>query len=64
MKITNKRSFYLSQDWAPDGLKVAMKGPGVTSAEKGVDVIAPIGELAVGYKWTGPCRALHGLVTS
>ena len=44
-KISNKRSFYLAQDWVPDGLKVAQNGLVLTGAGKGVDVIAPTGEL-------------------
>lgn len=44
-KISNKRAFYLSQDWVPDGVKVAANGVVLTGAGKGVDVIAPTGEL-------------------
>lgn len=40
-KISNKRSFYLSQDWVPDGLKVAENGIVLTGAGKGVDVLRP-----------------------
>ena len=46
-KIINKRAFYLSQDWVPDGLKVAQNGAVLTGAGKGVDVIAPTGELVM-----------------
>lgn len=35
----NKRSFFLSQDWVPDGLKVAANGYVVTGTGKGVDVL-------------------------
>lgn len=62
-KISNKRSFYLSQDWVPDGLKVAQNGLVLTGAGKGVDVIAPTGELVMriqtnytvqNFAWVGP----------
>jgi sugar lactone lactonase YvrE len=43
--IFNKRSFYLAQDWVPDGLKVAANEVVLTGAGIGVDVIAPTGEL-------------------
>lgn len=61
-KIANKRAFYLSQDWVPDGLKVAANGVVLTGAGKGVDVIAPTGELVLriqtnytvqNFAWTG-----------
>ncbi|KAL8770297.1 MAG: hypothetical protein Q9209_003933 [Squamulea sp. 1 TL-2023] len=42
--LSNKRAFYLSQDSAPDGLKVARNGYVVTGAGKGVDVLSEIGE--------------------
>ena len=60
--INNKRAFYLSQDWVPDGLKVAANGAVLTGAGKGVDVIAPTGELILriqtnytvqNFAWTG-----------
>ncbi|KAI4104120.1 MAG: hypothetical protein LQ339_003973 [Xanthoria mediterranea] len=45
--LTNKRAFYLSPDWAPDGLKVARNGYVVTGTGKGVDVLSASGELLV-----------------
>ncbi|KAL8992898.1 MAG: hypothetical protein Q9169_006752 [Polycauliona sp. 2 TL-2023] len=45
--LTNKRAFYLSPDWAPDGLKVAANGYVLTGAGKGVDVLSQTGELLV-----------------
>lgn len=43
--LTNKRAFYLAQDWVPDGLKVARNGYVVAGAGKGVDVLSPRGDL-------------------
>ena len=43
-KIPNKCSFYLGQDWVPDGLTVAATGVVPTGAGKGVDIIARISE--------------------
>ncbi|KAI4162588.1 MAG: hypothetical protein LQ342_003819 [Letrouitia transgressa] len=60
--ITSKRAFYLSQDYAPDGLKVAANGYVVTATGKGVDVLDPEGTLLVrvqtnytvqNFAWTG-----------
>ncbi|KAL9604983.1 MAG: hypothetical protein Q9219_000171 [cf. Caloplaca sp. 3 TL-2023] len=45
--LTNKRAFYLAQDWLPDGLKVARNGYVVTAAGKGVDVLSEAGDLVV-----------------
>ena len=61
-KVNNKRSFYLSQDWVPDGVKVAANGVVLTGSGSGVDVIAPTGELILriqtnytvqNFAWTG-----------
>ncbi|MCJ1313450.1 hypothetical protein MMC25_007128 [Agyrium rufum] len=61
--LTNKRPFYLAQDWIPDGLKVAANGYVVTGAGKGVDVLDQQGSLLVriqtnytvqNFAWTGP----------
>lgn len=46
-KIHNKRAFHLSQDWVPDGVKVAANGAVLAGAGKGVDVISPTGELVL-----------------
>ncbi|KAI9841698.1 MAG: hypothetical protein M1837_000430 [Sclerophora amabilis] len=63
MWIGNKRPIYLSQDWVPDGLKVARNGYIVTGAGKGVDVLDTYGTLLVrvqtnytvqNFAWTGP----------
>ncbi|KAI4112939.1 MAG: hypothetical protein LQ345_005994 [Seirophora villosa] len=43
--LTNKRAFYLAQDGAPDGLKVARNGYVLTGAGKGVDVLSATGDL-------------------
>ncbi|KAI4212570.1 MAG: hypothetical protein LQ351_004822 [Letrouitia transgressa] len=60
--ITSKRAFYLSQDYAPDGLKVAANGYVVTATGQGVDVLDPEGTLLVrvqtnytvqNFAWTG-----------
>ncbi|KAI9801314.1 MAG: hypothetical protein M1833_002884 [Piccolia ochrophora] len=60
--LTNKRPIYLSQDWVPDGLKVARNGYVVTGAGKGVDVLDPTGTPLVriqtnytvqNFAWTG-----------
>ncbi|KAL8733385.1 MAG: hypothetical protein Q9166_002209 [cf. Caloplaca sp. 2 TL-2023] len=45
--LTNKRVFYLSQDWVPDGLKVAENGYVVAGTGKGVDVLSEQGEVLV-----------------
>lgn len=61
-KISNKRAFYLSQDWIPDGLKVSAEGLVVTGAGHGVDVLDPTGQLLIriqtnytvqNFAWTG-----------
>ena len=60
--ISNKRAFYLAQDWIPDGLKVARNGYVVTAAGRGVDVLDQEGVLLVrvqtnytvqNFAWTG-----------
>lgn len=60
--ITNKRPIYLSQDWVPDGLKVARNGYVVTGSGKGIDVLDSCGTLLVrvqtnytvqNFAWTG-----------
>ena len=62
-KITNKRAFYLAQDWVPDGLKVSAEGLVVTGAGYGVDVLDEVGQLLIriqtnytvqNFAWTGP----------
>ncbi|KAL8709011.1 MAG: hypothetical protein Q9220_006220 [cf. Caloplaca sp. 1 TL-2023] len=45
--LTNKRAFYLSQDYVPDGIKVARNGYVVIAAGKGVDVLDRGGRLLV-----------------
>jgi sugar lactone lactonase YvrE len=47
LEIANKRPIYLSQDWVPDGLKVAANSMVVTGAGKGVDVLDEFGQLIV-----------------
>lgn len=44
-RVSNKRSFYLSQSWVPDGLKVSREGLVLTGAGTGVDVIDDVGQL-------------------
>lgn len=44
-KIANKRPIWLSQDWVPDGLKVAANGYVLTGAGSGVDVLDEFGVL-------------------
>ncbi|MCJ1424161.1 hypothetical protein MMC29_002048 [Sticta canariensis] len=60
--LLNKRPLYLSQDLAPDGLKVAQNGYVVTGAGAGIDVIDEDGTLLVrvqanfpvqNFAWTG-----------
>ena len=43
MALVNKRTIYLAQGWAPDGLKVAANGMVVTATGKGVDVLDEFG---------------------
>jgi len=43
--ITGKRPIWLSQDWVPDGLKVAANGYVLTGAGAGVDILDPLGVL-------------------
>jgi sugar lactone lactonase YvrE len=43
--ITGKRPIWLSQDWVPDGLKVAANGYILTGAGSGVDILDPFGVL-------------------
>jgi sugar lactone lactonase YvrE len=61
-KISNKRAFYLAQDWIPDGLKVSREGLVVTGAGHGVDVLDDVGQLLLrvqtnytvqNFAWTG-----------
>jgi sugar lactone lactonase YvrE len=61
-KISNRRSFYLAQDWVPDGLKVSAEGLVVTGAGHGVDVLDDMGQLLIriqtnytvqNFAWTG-----------
>ncbi|KAH8821941.1 hypothetical protein F5884DRAFT_108259 [Xylogone sp. PMI_703] len=60
--IGNKRSFYISPDWIPDGIKVAQNGYVVTAAGPGVDILDENGLLLVriqtnytvqNIQWTG-----------
>jgi sugar lactone lactonase YvrE len=44
-KISNKRAFYLAQDYIPDGLKVSREGLVLTATGHGVDIIDPFGQL-------------------
>ena len=44
-RVSNKRAFYLSQSWVPDGLKVSREGLVLTAAGAGVDVLDDIGQL-------------------
>ena len=61
-KISNKRAFYLAQDWVPDGLKVSREGLVVTGTGHGVDVLDDLGQLLIriqtnytvqNFAWTG-----------
>jgi sugar lactone lactonase YvrE len=61
-RVSNKRSFYLTQDWVPDGLKVSRDGYVLTGAGRGVDVIDEFGQLVLriqtnytvqNFAWTG-----------
>ena len=45
--IANKRPIFYSQDWVPDGLKVAANGYVVTGTGLGIDVLDPYGVLIV-----------------
>ncbi|KEF56107.1 gluconolactonase [Exophiala aquamarina CBS 119918] len=62
-KIANKRSFYLAQDYIPDGLKVSREGLILTAGGKGLDVIDDTGKLLIrvqanhsvsNFAFTGP----------
>ncbi|KIW92526.1 uncharacterized protein Z519_06373 [Cladophialophora bantiana CBS 173.52] len=44
-KISNKRSFYMAQDYIPDGLKVSREGLVLTATGHGIDVIDDMGQL-------------------
>lgn len=46
-KISNKRSFYLAQDYIPDGLKVSREGLVLTATGHGLDVIDNTGQLLI-----------------
>lgn len=61
-KIINKRSFYLAQDWVPDGVKVSQEGLVLTGSGYGVDVLDDLGQLLIriqtnytvqNFAWTG-----------
>jgi sugar lactone lactonase YvrE len=43
--ITGKRPIWLSQDWIPDGLKVAANGYVLAGTGSGVDILDPLGVL-------------------
>ncbi|KIY02414.1 uncharacterized protein Z520_02552 [Fonsecaea multimorphosa CBS 102226] len=61
-RISNKRAFYLAQDWVPDGLKVSQEGLVLTGSGHGVDVLDDAGQLLIriqtnytvqNFAWTG-----------
>lgn len=61
-KISNKRAFYLAQDWVPDGLKVSQEGLVLTGSGHGVDILDDLGQLLLriqtnytvqNFAWTG-----------
>lgn len=61
--IINKRPIWYSQDWVPDGLKVAANGYVLTATGPGVDVLDPYGVLILriqtsfivqNFAWAGP----------
>ncbi|KIX07676.1 uncharacterized protein Z518_02330 [Rhinocladiella mackenziei CBS 650.93] len=61
-RISNKRPFYLAQDWVPDGVKVSQEGLVLTASGYGVDVIDDLGQLLIriqtnytvqNFAWTG-----------
>ncbi|KIW70283.1 hypothetical protein PV04_02568 [Phialophora macrospora] len=61
-RVSNRRSFYLAQDWIPDGLKVSQEGLVLTGSGKGVDVLDDVGQLLIriqtnytvqNFAWTG-----------
>ena len=60
--ITGKRPIWLSQDYIPDGLKVAANGYVLAATENGVDILDPVGVLiarvqanytVVNFAWVG-----------
>lgn len=62
-KISNKRAFYLAQDYIPDGLKVSREGLVLTATGHGVDVLDDMGQLLLrvqtnhsvqNFQFTGP----------
>lgn len=62
-RVSNKRSFYLAQDWVPDGLKVSREGLVLTGSGHGVDILDDVGQLLIriqtnytvqNFAWTGP----------
>jgi sugar lactone lactonase YvrE len=61
-RISNKRSFYLAQDWVPDGLKASQEGLVLTGSGHGVDILDDVGQLLIriqtnytvqNFAWTG-----------
>ncbi|KAJ4366786.1 hypothetical protein N0V83_007311 [Neocucurbitaria cava] len=46
-RVSNKRSFYLAQDYIPDGLKVSQEGIVLAASGHGMDIIDPSGQLLV-----------------
>ncbi|KAJ9502482.1 hypothetical protein LTR99_007546 [Exophiala xenobiotica] len=61
-RVSNKRAFYLAQDWVPDGLKVSREGLVLTGSGHGVDVLDDVGQLLIriqtnytvqNFAWTG-----------
>ncbi|EXJ83584.1 gluconolactonase [Capronia coronata CBS 617.96] len=61
-RVSNKRAFYLAQDWVPDGLKVSREGLVLTGSGHGVDILDDVGQLLIriqtnytvqNFAWTG-----------
>ncbi|KAK5193336.1 hypothetical protein LTR92_006705 [Exophiala xenobiotica] len=62
-RISNKRAFYLAQDYIPDGLKVSREALVLTASGHGLDVIDEMGQLLIrvqvnhtvsNFAFTGP----------
>ncbi|KAK5464664.1 hypothetical protein LTS15_001226 [Exophiala xenobiotica] len=62
-RVSNKRAFYLAQDYIPDGLKVSREGLVLTASGHGLDVIDEMGQLLIrvqvnhtvsNFAFTGP----------
>ena len=61
-EISNRRAFYLTSSYIPDGLKVSQEGLVLTADGNGIDVLDNIGQLimrvqmnytAVNFAWVG-----------